>query len=160
MINSLKHRIIQIFRNHSLPRWFVLLIDISAVFFTFLFSYLLRFNLEIHTFSLKTAFVQALIVCASYLVFMLIFKSYAGLIRQTTVKDTFIIAVTNTTALVLLLVVTLLVRQVNMDSIFNVPLSIMMIHYGAVTVALIFFRIFIKMFYVFVSIPVSSKKMY
>jgi FlaA1/EpsC-like NDP-sugar epimerase len=158
MINSIKHRIIQVFRNHSLPRWLVLMIDISAVFLTFLLAYLLRYNLELDTFSMQQAILQALIVSGVYLIFMLLFKSYSGLIRQTTVKDTFIIAVTDTAALALLVVLTILVRQVNLESVFNVPLSIMMIHYGAVTVALIFFRVFIKMFYVFVSIPGTSKK--
>jgi FlaA1/EpsC-like NDP-sugar epimerase len=158
MINRLKHRTIQIFRNHSLPRWLVLVIDISAVFFTFLFAYLLRYNLELHTFSIKLAIIQALLVCVLYLVFMLLFKSYSGLIRQTTIKDTFIIAVTNTTALAVLYIVTFISRKINLYSFFNISLSILMIHYVAVTVALIFFRVFIKMFYVFVSVPSSSRK--
>ena len=134
------------------------MIDISAAFFTFLFAYLLRFDLEIHAFSMTTAIGQAFLVCAAYLIFMLLFKSYSGLIRQTTVKDTFIIAITNTTAFFLLLFVTIISRKINLESFFNVPLSILMIHYGTVTVALIFFRVFIKMFYVFVSVPSSNKK--
>jgi FlaA1/EpsC-like NDP-sugar epimerase len=158
MINALKYRTIQFFRKHSLPRWLVLFIDISAVFFTFLFAYLLRYNLELHDFSFSIAVLQAFLTCAAYLIFMILFKSYSGLIRQTTIKDTFVIAVTNTAAFTLLLIVTLLTRQINMYSIYNISYSILMIHYGTVTVTLIFFRVFIKMFYVYVSIPTSSKK--
>jgi FlaA1/EpsC-like NDP-sugar epimerase len=158
MINRVKFGIIKIFRNYSLPRWMVLFIDISAVFFTFLFAYLLRFNLELSSFSISTAILQSLLVSIAYLIFMLLLKSYSGLIRQTTVKDTFIIAVTDTSALILLLLVTFIARAIDQFSLFNVPVSILMIHYGVVTVALIFFRIFIKMFYVFVSVPSSSKK--
>ena len=158
MINRLKLRTIQIFRNYSLPRWFVLVIDLSAVFLTFLFAYLLRYNLQPDTFSWAFAVKQDLLVCLVYMFFMLLFKSYSGLIRQTTIKDTFIIAVTNTIALAILLIITLYTRKVNSESFFNISMSILMIHYGMVTVALIFFRVFIKMFYVFVSVPSSSRK--
>ncbi|MCX6325443.1 MAG: nucleoside-diphosphate sugar epimerase/dehydratase [Bacteroidia bacterium] len=158
MINLFKSRIIQIFRNHSLPRWFVLVIDIVAVFLTFLIAYMLRFNLELHLFNMNFAVKQAVFVCLVYMVFMFLFKSYSGLIRQTTIKDTFIIAVTNTASFAILLVITLCSRKLEFDLFFNIPLSILMIHYGAVTVALIFFRVSIKMFYVFVSVPSSSRK--
>jgi FlaA1/EpsC-like NDP-sugar epimerase len=162
MINKLKYGTIQVFKKYSLPRWLVLLIDISAVFFTFLFAYLLRFNLVLHTFSMKQAVNQAFFVSAVYLVFMLLYKSYSGLIRQTTVKDTFIIAVTNTTAFIMLLVVTLVSRKLGFSfgsgSVISVPVSILMIHFGVATVAHILFRVLIKMFYVFVSIPTSHRK--
>ena len=158
MINTLKYRTIQIFRNHSLPRWFVLLIDIIAVLLTFLFAYMLRFNLEPYTFSMIFALQQGLMVCVVYMGFMLIFKSYSGLIRQTTIKDTFIIAVTNAAAFAVLFVITLGSRKFELNSFFNISLSILMIHYGTVTVSLIFFRVFIKMFYVYVSVPSSNRK--
>ena len=158
MINKVKFGIIKIFRNYSLPRWLVLIIDITAVFISFIFAYLLRFNLELDTFSLGTAILQALLVCLTYFIFMLLFKSYSGLIRQTTVKDTFIISLTNTSAFLILLITSVIVRSINAFSIYNIPISILMIHFGMVTVALIFFRIFIKMFYVYVSVPSSTKK--
>lgn len=158
MIDRLKHQTIEIFRKHSLPRWFVLLIDISAVLLTFLLAYTLRFNFELNTFSLSVAVKQGVFVSIVYLGLMLLFKSYSGLLRQTTIKDTFIIAVTNTIALVILLIITLISRRLNISSFYNVPLSILLIHYGTVTVSLIFFRVFIKMFYVFVSVPSSTRK--
>ncbi len=158
MIDRLKFKTIQVFRNHSLPRWLVLIIDLMAVFLTFLFSYMLRYNLELDTFNLVLAIEQGLAVCVIYLGFMLIFKSYAGLIRQTTTKDTFTIAVTNTAALALLMCITISCRKFGWNPFFNISMSILMIHYGTVTVSLIFFRVFIKMFYVYVSIPTSNRK--
>ena len=158
MIDRLKFKTIQVFRNHSLPRWLVLIIDLIAVFLTFLFAYMLRYNLEPYTFNLVLAIEQGLVVCFIYLGFMLIFKSYTGLIRQTTIKDTFTIAVTNTAALALMMCITICCRKFGWNSFFNISMSILMIHYGAVTVSLIFFRVFIKMFYVYVSIPTSNRK--
>ena len=158
MINTLKYKTIQIFRDYSLPRWLVLAIDISAVFFTFLIAYLLRYNLEPSTFSWALAFKQGLLICSVYIVFMLLFKSYSGLIRQTTIKDTFTIAITNSAAFAALFVITICSRKFDFNPFFNISLSIMMIHYGTVTVTLILFRVFIKMFYVFVSVPSSHSK--
>src|SRR5665648_75859 len=158
MINNLKYKIIQIFRNYSLPRWFVLVFDISAVFLSFLFAYMLRFNLELYLFSMVYAIKQAVFICLIYLIYMLLFKSYSGLLRQTTIKDTFKVAVTNSAAFTTLFLITLFSRKFELYPFFNIPLSILIIHYGSVTVSLIFCRIFIKMFYVFVLGTTSNQK--
>jgi FlaA1/EpsC-like NDP-sugar epimerase len=158
MINRLKYRTIQIFQNHSLPRWFVLLIDTSAVFFTFIFAYLLRYNFESYTFSWTIAIEHAFLVSFVYLGFMFVFKSYSGLIRQTTIRDTFIIAVTNATAMLVLILVTITSRNLELGKLSDIPISILMIHFGGVTVSLFLFRVFIKMFYVFISAPSSKKR--
>lgn len=158
MINRLKYSIIQFFKKHSLPRWLVLLIDITTVCVTFLFAYLLRYNFETFTFKWSLTFYHAMLVTLVYTLFMLLYKSYSGLIRQTTIKDTFILAVTNTTAIFFIIILTLLSRLFEWNEILNVSISILMIHYGIVTVSLIFFRIFIKMFYVFVSVPNSKRR--
>src|SRR5450759_2204338 len=158
MVNKLKHITIQLFKKHSLPRWLVLLIDISAVFITFIVAYLLRYNFESYTFSLLFSMAQGLIVCIAYLGFMFLFKSYSGLLRQTTIRDTFVIGITNAAAFSVLFLMTLNTRYLELNRLFDIPLSILIIHYGMVSVALIFFRVSIKMFYVYVSVPSSNKK--
>ncbi len=158
MINRLKYKTIQVFQNHSLPRWIVLVIDITAVVLTFIFSYLLRYNFESNPINWNIAIAHALLVSSVYLLFMLIYKSYSGLLRQTTIWDTFIISVTNTTALGLLTIITFVSRELELGKITDIPLSILVIHYGTITVFLFFFRVFIKMFYVFVSAPSRKRK--
>jgi FlaA1/EpsC-like NDP-sugar epimerase len=125
---------------------------------TFLLAYLLRYNFEPNSFNIILALKQAFFVCMAYLAFMLLFKSYSGLIRQTTIKDTFIIVVTNTVAMGVMFIITLCSREFEWDTTLNVSLSILLIHNGAATVSLIFFRVFIKMFYAFVSVPSSNRK--
>jgi FlaA1/EpsC-like NDP-sugar epimerase len=158
MIKRFKHRTTQIFKNHSLPRWLVLVLDITTVFITFIFAYLLRYNFESYKFSWSLSLYQAMLVCSVYFAFMLILKSYSGLIRQTTIRDTFIIAVISTVTLAFFVVLTLITRNLGLPNLFNIPYSVLMIHFGIVTVALIFFRIFIKMFYNFVSAQASNRK--
>lgn len=94
-------------------------------------------------------------VLVIYSVFFLIFKSYVGMIRHTTIRDTYKIIIANSCALAVLFVVTILSRRLEWSTLFNIPLSILLIHFGAVTILLFFFRVLVKLFYEFAS---SSKK--
>jgi FlaA1/EpsC-like NDP-sugar epimerase len=149
MVQTIRGRIFEVFRKYSLPRWLVLLIDISAVYFSFLIAYLLRYNFEFYSFEIPLAFQQDYIVLVVYASFMLLFKSYSGMIRHSTIKDIYKIVVTNFTALVCLIFITLLSRKYGLNDLFNIPISILVISTGAVTILLALFRVFIKMFYEF-----------
>ena len=158
MNSTFKYYIIQIFRKYSLPRWIIFLIDIFTVFLSFIFAYLLRFNLIPESFDFTLALKQSFIVLSVYTIFMLLFKSYSGMIRHTTIKDTSKIFSTNFTALVVLVIITLLSRYNNWKPIYNIPYSILLIHSCAVTVLLFFFRIFVKVFYEFASSSSRGQK--
>lgn len=151
MIEAFKERLINIFKNHSLPRWLVFVIDTGVVFFSFLVAYMLRYNFEAYAFDISNAFRQAFFVLVIYALSILIFKSYAGMIRHTTIRDTYIIVVANFCALAVLVIVTIMSRRYEWNSIFDIPLSILLIHSGAVTIMLSFFRVFVKIFYEFAS---------
>jgi FlaA1/EpsC-like NDP-sugar epimerase len=130
----------------------------AAVYFSFLIAYMLRYNFEIYTFEISIAFRQAYFVLLVYAFFMLVFKSYSGMIRHTTIRDTYKIIYTNFCALAVLFLVTLLSRQYVWKPLFNIPLSILLIHGGSVTVFLFFFRVFVKMFYEFASSTSRNRK--
>ncbi len=149
MINNLKSRMLKVFQDHSLPRWLVLLIDMGVVFFAFLIAYILRYNFETYSFEISLAFKQAFIVLLIYTFFMLTFKSFNGMIRHTTIKDTYKIIKASFSALAILFILKLLCRNYAWDSTFDVPGSILLIHGGAVIILLFFFRVFIKFFYEF-----------
>lgn len=158
MIETIKGKIFQLFRNHSLPRWLVLLIDISVVFFSFLIAYMLRFNFLYYMFELSTVFKQAFLVLAVYTFFMLVFKSYAGMIRHTTIKDTYKIILSSFSAVTVLFIITLMTRKNEWQPIFNIPLSILLIHTGAVTILLFLFRVSVKFFYEFATALPRDRK--
>jgi FlaA1/EpsC-like NDP-sugar epimerase len=158
MIETLKGRVFEVFRKHSLPRWMVLLIDMAVVYFSFLIAYMLRYNFETYAFEISAAFRQAIIVLSVYTLLMLLFKSYSGMIRHTTIKDTYKIIFTNFSALSILFIITLLSRKYASNTILNFPLSILLIHSGAVTILLFLFRVFIKIFYEFASSSSHDRK--
>lgn len=158
MVTSFKTQVLKVFRKHSLPRWVVLFIDLGLVFVLFYIAYLLRYNLEPEYVDLGMALEQSMLVMIVYAIFMLIVKSYSGLIRHTTIKDTYNLAVTTTLSLFVLMGISLATRMFNLDNRLNTPISILMIHYVMATTSLFFFRIFIKMFYEFVSENSLPKK--
>lgn len=149
MINSLKTRLLEIFRQHSLPRWIVLLIDMSVVYASFLIAYMLRYNFETSFFHINVVFQQAFMVLGIYTVFMFVFKSYEGMIRHTTIRDTYKIIMATFCSLGILIILTLFSRQYIWRPIFNISISIIFIHAGSVMMLLFFFRVFIKFFYEF-----------
>jgi FlaA1/EpsC-like NDP-sugar epimerase len=153
---SLRARVI--FRNHSLPRWMVFTFDMGAVFLTFLFSYILRFNFELGAFSLEMAIKQSILVVGVYAFFETIYRSFAGMIRHTTIRDIFNVLMTTSSAFAVLLVFTLTVTISSWKSIFNIPGSILAIHYVTLNAFLFISRISVKMFFEMVSIKPSNKK--
>jgi FlaA1/EpsC-like NDP-sugar epimerase len=158
MINSIKTRLIKLFHKHSLPRWMVLLIDLTVVWFSFLVAYILRYNFDVSPFYVSGALNQSYLVLAVYLLFMLIFQSYSGMIRHTTIKDTYKIILTTISAVAVLLAITLLSRRSGWNDIFNIPLSILLIQSGTVIVLLFCFRVFVKIFYEFATSTSHKRK--
>jgi FlaA1/EpsC-like NDP-sugar epimerase len=151
MIEVFKEKIIRVFKYHSLPRWLVLIIDSAAVFFSFLVAYMLRYNFEVSSLDISTVFRQSYLVLVVYVIFILVFKSYSGMIRHTTIRDTYKIIFTNFSALAVLSLVTFFARKNGWSFLFNIPFSILLIHCGAVTILLFLFRVFVKIFYEFTS---------
>ena len=151
MIEAFKEKIIRVFKNHSLPRWLVFILDSGTVFFSFLVAYMLRYNFEVSTLNISTAFRQSYLVLVVYVIFILVFKSYSGMIRHTTIRDTYKIILTNFSALAVLSLATFLSRKNEWNFLLNIPFSILLIHCGAVTILLFLFRVFVKLFYEFAS---------
>jgi FlaA1/EpsC-like NDP-sugar epimerase len=158
MIEAFKGKVVKVFKNHSLPRWLVFLIDSGTVFFSFLIAYILRYNFEVYTFEISTAIRQAYLVLFVYALFFFVFKSYSGMIRHTTIRDTYKITIANFSALAVLFLATIISRNNGLFPLFNIPLSILLIHSGAVTILLFFFRVFVKIFYEFASSSTHERK--
>ena len=158
MVDTLKSRIVQIFHEHSLPRWLVLLIDMAVVFISFLAAYLLRHNFETQLYNIPNSFKQALMVLIVYTFFMLVFKSYSGMIRHTTIRDTYKLILVTFSSLAFLFIIKYLSLNFSWKPVYNLSISILLIHALVVTVLLFLFRVFIKMFYEFASSSSAIRK--
>ena len=147
-----------IFLRHSLPRWLVFLLDASGIFITYIFALLLRYNFELGDIDSAMTFKRALLVSTVYCGFELVYRSFAGLIRHTTIRDIFNVVLATTSALVTLTCISLLARGLNWNPLYVVPISILVIHYVTINALLFISRILIKMFYEMVSIKSYEKK--
>ncbi len=139
----------KVFKKYSLPRWMLFIHDTLAVFLTFLFAYLLRFNLTPGDFPMNQAIIHGLVALFVYTVFMLIFRSYAGLIRHTTLTDVSLVFVSTTASALFLILLSVGERHININQDLVIPVSVILIHYVVITVFLFFMRISVKMLFRF-----------
>lgn len=146
------------FRKHSLPRWMVFSFDTVAVFITYLFAYILRYNFDLSQFHLMFAVTQSLLIVVAYGLLEVVFRSFAGLIRHTTISDIFNVLISTTTALLLLLIFTFTSRAFEWREILMLSYSIIVIHYVTLNAVLFISRISVKMFYEMVSFKPANRK--
>lgn len=158
MFNSFKTKLFELFHKHSLPRWMVLIIDLSVVWGSFLIAYIVRYNFNVSPLEVHSALSQSILILGVYLIFMILFQSYAGMIRHTTLRDTYKILFTTFSSLIVLFSLTILSRNLSWPNIFNIPLSILLIHFWSVVVLLFIFRVLVKMFYEFATSTSHEKK--
>ncbi|HPJ60867.1 MAG TPA: nucleoside-diphosphate sugar epimerase/dehydratase [Bacteroidales bacterium] len=146
---KIRKLLLDIFNRYSIPRWMVFVNDNLIVYIAFILAYLLRFNMVFAAVNFQLALEQGLIVLAVYAVFSLVFHSYSGLLRHTTLTDISLVFIVTTVSLLVLLVLQFAGRTLGLEGILKIPMSILLIHYVLVTVALFFERVFIKIVFRF-----------
>jgi FlaA1/EpsC-like NDP-sugar epimerase len=136
----------------------VFTIDNMAVFIAFWIAYLLRFNFVVTDFYPILALYHAIITLGVYVMFSLIFRSYTGLLRHTTIVDVLNVFIATTFSFMVLFFLSLFSRWVKWSNITTLPLSIIMIHYVLISCILFSIRISIKVFYYMISSSLGKKK--
>ncbi len=82
------------YSRRFISRWLVLAMETLLVFMLYPVAVLMRYNFQLEDINLTNTLVKSAIITLLYLVAFLIFSSYRGVIRQTGLKDTKLIAVT------------------------------------------------------------------
>ena len=157
-IMNVRRRTLGFFNRHSVPRWTVFLIDAGTVFLAFIIAYLLRFNFDLPEDREHIFLYQALIATSVYAGFSLVFRSYSGLIRHTTLTDITQVFVVTTCSAAVLVFFAFLGQWLHWAGILAIPQSILLIHYVAVSIILFFGRIFVKVIFRFATGTTISKK--
>lgn len=138
-----------IFRRYSVPRWMLFMHDTTVVFITFLAAYILRFNMVLGDLEWAEALSHSVLTALIYVLIILITKSYAGLIRHTTLTDISLVFVSTTSSAFILIILSLILRSFNVTQLLVIPISVILIHYVLITVALFFMRVSVKMLFRF-----------
>jgi FlaA1/EpsC-like NDP-sugar epimerase len=147
-----------LFSRYSLPKWMLFVTDNLAVFLVFLLAYLLRFNFDITAINHSIAIYHGLIALCVYAVFSLIFRSYSGLLRHTTLTDVSMVFIVTTFSSASLLLITLGTRSFGWDYHLEIPISIILIHYVTITVVLFFERVTVKVIFRFATSSLQNTR--
>lgn len=144
-----REKILNLFDKYSIPRWMVFVADSLAVFLVFLFAYLLRYNFDLAGINFSHAIFHGLIALSVFSAFGLLFRSYSGLLRHTTLTDISLVFIVTTVSTITLLFITLGARTYGWSYNLGIPISIILIHYVSITVVLFFERILVKVIFRF-----------
>lgn len=157
-ILTLRRKALNFFNRHSVPRWMVFAADISMVFVAFIIAYLLRFNFSLPDDRENVFIYQAVIATAVYAGYCLLFKSYSGLLRHTTLTDVTLVFIVTTCSAITLVGLSAIGSWSEWNPVLAIPPSILLIHYVAVSLLLFAGRILIKMIFLFAIGTTKSKK--
>lgn len=157
MISRLLGKFNHLFSQSHTPRWIVFLIDLIICFFSISLAHLLRFNFEI-----PRQYIDTISFVIPYVLFVravsfVIFRSYAGLIRYTSAKDT-----ERTVMVVLFGTFILVIGNVALNKLF---LGVNLIPYGIIVIDFLITvfimsasRLIIKSLYLEINNPASQRK--
>lgn len=139
----------QLFSRYSVPRWMVFAIDNSSVFMMFILAYVLRYNFDLSILNFPLVVKHSFGALLIYSIFSVIFRSYSGLLRHTTLTDISLVFIVTTCSALSLVILSLLGRALSLGDDFILPLSVVLIHYVSISVFLFFLRVFVKIVFRF-----------
>lgn len=136
---------LDILNINYLPRWAVLFIDTFLVFASLVCAYMLLKDIGIAPLDTLTIWQQTGLIIGVNFIFLLIFKTYAGLIRHSSFMDALKLVFASSSTLVLLFLFNLGYESLNEEKIF---INTGLILFTFISfVALFLFRLVIKQLY-------------
>lgn len=150
-------KLLQFLFKHNTPRWIIFFIDIGICLFSMILAYLLRFNFSLPPLAIADLPMVLGIVMAVRALSFYISKTYQGIVRYTSSKDSTRIFVTITAgSLAFVLVNIVSYRFINKK--FPIPFSIIIIDYMATTFLMISLRVIFKALYFELTNPNKEKR--
>ncbi len=146
-----------LFRYSYSPRWLIFLIDLFLVSFSILSAYFLRFNFTIDPQYIPTLKWTLPLVIGIRALSFFTAKTYSGIIRYTGAKDTERIFIVTSAGSLIIMFINLSSYLWN-NSVFLIPLSIVIIDFVQALFFLISFRFFVKSFYNSLNTSKTNKK--
>jgi FlaA1/EpsC-like NDP-sugar epimerase len=132
-------------RDFYVSKWIVLLIDLFTILFTFVLSYLIRFNFTLD-FDHESFKYQLPLILVIAIISFLITGSYKGIIRHTGIQDAYNVFYASVLFTFILTILVILNRQFDLVDIIY-PRSILAIHFLLNVIFLIGSRFVFKQIY-------------
>jgi FlaA1/EpsC-like NDP-sugar epimerase len=128
-----------------LPRWIVILIDISILFFSLMITHIILLNLNIRFHETLTVVQRYIILLVSNSIFFFVFKTYSGLIRHSTHIDIIKLVLSSFFTLLLVSIINYGSFYITGNKIFLMPGLIIYAFFSFSF--LLLFRLFVKQVY-------------
>ncbi|MCD1116475.1 polysaccharide biosynthesis protein [Chryseobacterium turcicum] len=140
-----------------IPRWIVILIDISIVFFSIFLSYTFLDWLHVQVNFPNQSLEKRILLIGVNLFFMFVFRTYAGIVRHSTFFDLFKILLSSGSTLLTLMAINFCIGKLLGKSLYLYPTLFL---YFFISVSLMFFfRMLIKQFFnILIDIKGASSK--
>ena len=151
--NYLKKQLIK----RNAPRWLILVIDLNIVLYSFILSYIIRFNFTFN-FDSSQLIYQLPSVFIVFLLSFYIVGSYKGIIRHTGFQDALNVILASFVAFVVLAGLVLINRNFNVFESLTIPISILTIHFLISIIVLISTRFLFKEFYYLLVSDIKKQK--
>ena len=149
--------IVKLTELRYIPRWIVIIIDISIILLSIFLAYILLDRLRVQVNFPNHRLEKRIILIAVNLLFMFVFRTYAGIIRHSTFFDLFKIVLSSGSTLV-----TLIFLNFFIELLFDKPLYLYptLFLYFFISISLMFFfRMVTKQFFnILIDIKGSSSK--
>lgn len=137
--------VVQFSNNRYSPRWFILLVDVLILIFAFNLTYFILGMLHVRPTSMVDFTTKASLVIGVNVMFMLVFRSFSGVIRHSTFFDLFRLFLVMLFSGIVLVVINYLYQYKFTSFIIRNPILVV---YSAVAFGFLFlFRLFIRGLY-------------
>lgn len=149
-------KLLDLLFQKNMPRWVILVIDMCICFFSLLLAYLVRFNFSIPPVEVQAFPIVFSVVLGVRLLGFYLAKTYQGIIKYTSSKDSqriFAVLTIGSLAYVMVNII-----SYNINETFPVPFSIIIIEYMATMFLMISLRIMYKALYMEISNPNKEKR--
>lgn len=140
------HRIRKIASEKNSPRWIIFLSDVIIAFTGIIFGYLIRFSFDFKEIAQQDVYYAIAVILSARLIFFLIYKIYAHVIRYTSIYDLSRVFFTILSGSALVLGFVLVGREINIG--YNIPLSIIVMEFFFTLYLMINMRLAIRYIYI------------
>ena len=141
----MRKRIKNFIDKRFVPHWIVLLMDMTIIASTFIFTYFLRFNLFYIGVEVPTMFLQLLLGLPFYVLAVLIYKPHHGIIRHSSRHEVLVLLKTNLLLSSGFLLISISERLFGFLDV--IPWSVILVNFSLSTSLMITTRLFIPYLY-------------
>lgn len=140
------HRIRKVASEKNSPRWIIFSSDVVISAIGVILGFLIRFNFRLTAIESRNMFIALSIVVAIRIIYSLVYKIYAHVIRYTSLHDIKRVFKTVSSGSLTILAAVLLGRYFNVG--FNIPMSVIVLEFFLTLYLMVNFRLIIRYIYI------------